>query len=730
MNIRKKVTDIDKITRLIKLGLVIVFFVTFLTAVAALFDKDNEGEASIGSFGTKDFNEGWTLMYNGESSEVTLPMYVPAKSGEEIILSNTLPKNLSNGMSLMVRASMEDIIIYIDGKKREEYSSNSLRRMSYYIPSAYVVTGIDSYDSGKQVTIHLTVKSKGSLNAVTIGHGNNGWFKIIKDGLPVNFIALLAFLSGILITVTSLFLGKRYRTNSAGYLGLLVMDVTLWMFSESVLRQLIFLKPSMSQYFSYITLELIGALACLYFDSVQHRVYHKTYLLLEGIMLVQILVNIALSALGICELYVTLPFAHVMEAVCAFVVVINVIRDVRSGRISTYKKSVIGVIFFIALSLVELARFYFSEFVIFGGYMCIGLIGLMAATIAQTVSDVFAESREHELQRAQMTNNTIETIAGAIDARDEYTGGHSERVGFYAQRLAREVADKYGFTEEDIRRIGYIGMVHDIGKIGVAESVLNKAGKLTNEEFSLMKRHAEIGYELMSSMGSEIEGILDGIRYHHERFDGKGYPDGLAGNDIPLVARILCLADSYDAMTSNRVYRKRLTNDEVKNELIRCSGAQFDPDLTKVFIKLIDMGELRESTVEGMAVNERGEVLESARLEDRMQRDTAAGIKIIHPSHVRMLSYLIKLMEKKGMDYRVMFIGPAGAENMTEDELAAARKNLANIVSENITNRDVSIRYTDRQSIAALYDRTDDEERTFKDIIMKAYPDTVIEDLT
>ena len=729
MDREKKENMIDHLTKIIKLGLVVIFFITFVTVIIALVDPDNEGEAETGSFGTKDFNEGWTLTYKGDNTQISLPAYVPAASGEELIISNTLPKNLSNGMSLMVRASMEDVVIYIDGRKRGEYSSNSFRNMSYYIPSAYIVTGIDGHDSGKPVAIHITVKSRGSINAVTIGHGNNGWFKVIRNGLPVNFIALLAFFSGILITVTSLLLGRKYRTNSAGYLGLLVMDVTLWMFSESILRQLIFSRPSMSQFFSYITLELIGALACLYFDSMQHRIYHRRYLIMEGIMLVQIVVNILLSLTGICELYVTLPIMHVMEAVCAVLVIVNIITDIRTGRVSTYKKSVIGVVFFIALSLVELARFYFSEFVIFGGYMCVGLIGLMAATIAQTVSDVIAESREHERKRAEMTNNTIETIAGAIDARDEYTGGHSERVGFYAQRLAREMAERFEFTEEDILRIGYIGMVHDIGKIGVAESVLNKAGKLTNEEYSLMKRHAEIGYELMGSMGSEIEGILDGIRYHHERFDGNGYPDGLSGKDIPLVARILCLADSYDAMTSNRVYRKRLSKEEVKNELIHCAGTQFDPDLTEIFIKLIDGGQLRESTVEGMAVNERGEVLGSALLEDRMQRDMQDGIRIIHPSHVRMLCYLIKLMEKKGKDYKVMFIGPERGETMTDDELAAARKSISNAVSDNITGHDVSIRYTDRLGIVAVYDRSTEEIRGFKETILIACPETSIEDL-
>ena len=150
------------------------------------------------------------------------------------------------------------------------------------------------------------------------------------------------------------------------------------------------------------------------------------------------------------------------------------------------------------------------------------------------------------------------------------------------------MAADYDFTEEDIRRIRYIGLVHDIGKIGVPDNVLNKAGKLTDEEFDAMKQHTVIGYEIMKSMGNSIEGLLGGIRHHHERFDGSGYPDHLADAEIPLEARIIAIADSYDAMTTNRVYRRRLTDEQVKEELIKGAGTQFDPALVEIFIGLLD----------------------------------------------------------------------------------------------------------------------------------------------
>lgn len=717
----------DLLTAWVKVGLILMLVITILMMFIATVDSNTKGEASIGSFGTKDFNEGWLLTQNDITNTVSLPAYVDSSLGDEIIISNTLPSNISNGMSLMVRASMQDVVIYIDGRLREEYSSNSTFDMSQFLPSAYVVTELNGRDAGKDITIHITVKNKGSINAISYGHGNNVWFPVIKNGLWVNILAVIELISGALASLSAYALGKKYRTQATGYLGLLMMDVSLWMLSESTLRQIIFTRPSMSQYFSYMTLELIGALACMYFDAVQHGIYHKRYVIAEAMVLLQILINITLHITGTAEFYQTLAFTHVLEAACAVLVIVNLVTDAKYGRIASYRMSAIGALVFVGFSVCELIFFYASKFRNhFGVFICSGLLALLIFTVIQMVMDVLAMFREKDKIRMDMTGRTIETIAGAIDARDEYTGGHSERVGLYAQALARQMADEYAFSEEDILRIHYIGLIHDMGKIGVADSVLNKAGKLTDEEFSLMKKHSEIGYEIMSSLGEEIEGALDGIRYHHERFDGRGYPDGLSGEDIPLIARILCLADSYDAMTSNRVYRKRLTREEVIGELRKCSGTQFDPKLADIFISLLESGKISEVTIDGLAAGSMGEALESAKLEGRLQSDLQAGEKIIHPSHVRMLCYMIKLMEKKDKQYTVMFIGVDDNPQKNESEVASARRKITSIVTESITEHDINIRYNERLNVVALFDRTDEEVETFADMIRARFPESYI----
>ena len=134
--------------------------------------------------------------------------------------------------------------------------------------------------------------------------------------------------------------------------------------------------------------------------------------------------------------------------------------------------------------------------------------------------------------------------------------------------------------------------MHDIGKIGVPDSVLNKNGRLTDEEFELMKKHTIIGYDILKNI-DYIPNLREGVRSHHERWDGRGYPDGLKGEQIPLFARILCIADSYDAMTTDRVYRKKLDKATVLSELEKNSGKQFDPDLSKIFIGMINSGVVK-----------------------------------------------------------------------------------------------------------------------------------------
>lgn len=175
----------------------------------------------------------------------------------------------------------------------------------------------------------------------------------------------------------------------------------------------------------------------------------------------------------------------------------------------------------------------------------------------------------------------IHSLTSAVDAKDTYTCGHSERVALLTRQLAREMK----LPEATVERFYMAGLLHDVGKIGVPERVLQKEGKLTDDEFALIKKHPEIGARILGDV-KQIEDIIPGVLHHHERWDGRGYPYGLSGKGIPLMGRVLCLADSFDAMTSNRTYRKALPLEVAIAEIQRSAGTQFDPELAEVFINI------------------------------------------------------------------------------------------------------------------------------------------------
>lgn len=176
---------------------------------------------------------------------------------------------------------------------------------------------------------------------------------------------------------------------------------------------------------------------------------------------------------------------------------------------------------------------------------------------------------------------TIRAMSGALDAKDRYTRGHSDRVAY----LSAETARVLGLSDEEVERVRIAGIVHDVGKIGVPESVLCKPGRLTDEEFEKIKKHPEIGFRILEGIPG-LQDILPGVLHHHERYDGRGYPHGLAGEDVPLLARIIGVADTFDAMSSNRAYRSKMSREVVLAEIAKCSGTQFDPAVAEAFLRL------------------------------------------------------------------------------------------------------------------------------------------------
>lgn len=243
-----------------------------------------------------------------------------------------------------------------------------------------------------------------------------------------------------------------------------------------------------------------------------------------------------------------------------------------------------GVTIYLAAAAPDLSQDSISANVILTAfaYILISFIFLSTITLLKNIvneQDIKIESEKN----VTLTSDMIKALVKTIDAKDPYTNGHSVRVAEYSKMIAEQ---EYSDTQK-IQNIHNIALLHDIGKIAIPDEIINKPGKLTDEEYNLIKAHTITGAQILSEISSYPD-LINGAKYHHERYDGKGYPCGLKGEEIPEIAAIIGVADAYDAMTSNRSYRRMLPQEVVRNEISKGLGTQFHPKWGKIILRLID----------------------------------------------------------------------------------------------------------------------------------------------
>lgn len=676
------------------------------------FFVPNPGDPKISEVETQSYNSGWELTVEGESekSVINLPITQNNLIGKTVHLKKQLSSDITDHMVICTRSSQNDLYVYVNGELRNSHASGNYEMMSYNLPSAYVFVDISKFDAGAEIEIVQFMKTSGVLNEVTIGYSGNITYSIFKNHLLLFVIACIMVILGAITIIMYLLLSRKLISNSSiCYVGALNLVMGLWLLSESALRQWMFASFANTDISSYLIIEVVGIVAALYFDSIQEHRYRKIFTVCELVMLGQIVLNVILALTGIAAQYQTLMFSHIWMGVAIAVCMGTLINDIRKRHIKKYPITALGFLVFMGLAVAELVQFYNDRRHTLGLYLSLGLILLMFFTLSQIIVDELKNLKQKMQIREEFTLYTIETVANSIDAKDKYTGGHSARVASYAKTLATAVAKKYHFTDEDIQNIHYIGLMHDIGKIAIPDTILNKTGALTNDEFTLMKQHVNVGANMLHYISS-MSMLPDGVKYHHERFDGKGYPDGLKGEDIPIVARILCLADSYDAMTSNRIYRRRLSDTQVREEIKRCAGTQFDPYLADVFCSLIDSGEMSAITHNGLETDPKGIPYQASVLESLVHKtNEIICYKITNPEHIRMACYLAKIAEQNDQKIDIYLVGfwDKFAKSIRPDDLFEYMKTVKNAAQKMIDVHDIILDFTLDKVFIMFYNKSD-----------------------
>lgn len=689
-----------------------------VSVLAFLYGKffPNAGDPYIGNYDIYSLDTDWAMTIEGEDgAPVMVDMGISRNDliGKTLILKHSLPETIENNMVVAFRSSMNDIYIYVDGSIRSVYTTKNYSDRDFDLPSAYVFCDVSNEDAGKEVSMKMYMKTTGNLNPVIYGYSGNIFYALHESAQPIIFTGSTLMIIGFLVIIAYLFL--KMRSKAPGYLlhiGELSLTMGLWMLSESRLRQWFFASQLPSRLYSYITIELLGVFACLFFDSVQEKRYHKVYTICEVVLLCQLTANIILAYTGIVSLYTTLVISHIESGITAAIVIVLVLRDIIKKQTGHYRAIIIGIILFLISAAGEMISFYVNRMAALGLFLSVGVILLVFCTVIQMIINEMRRSADRIKDQERFTLNTLEAFADSIDTRDEYTGGHSYRVAEYASRLARALSHRYHLTENDITEIHYIGLMHDIGKIAIPESILNCSGKISDEEFTIVKQHVIIGEQLLISM-QHSQTLLDGIRFHHERYDGSGYPDGLKENEIPLVARILAIADSYDAMTSERVFREPMTGAMAKAEILACAGSQFDPEIAHVFCNLIDRKIIYPIKYSGLERSNKGVPLQSSMLEFLLRKDTLSGIEhtICEPSHVRVGCFIAKAAERNNSKVDIYLVGFSDTD-VNEDNAFDLGKRLVKIketLRESATLHDLILDYTPEKLLLIYIDRKDSD---------------------
>lgn len=529
---------------------------------------------------------------DGSSEKITVPGRYSVSPEDTMVITSTLPEDYDSN-TLAVRSSLQSVRFYIDGKLRSEYDTKDTRLAGKNSTSRYVFCKTSDADAGKELRIELRTNTKqysGVVNTVYCGDKTDIWeFLFTQYGMET-IIAFFLLFASVITIIFSIMLGLIYHTKfDMEYLGWCMLMGSIWMLGESKFRQLLVPHSSALATLCFIILMLSPLPVLFYADQVQHRKYRRLYLPIGWLAIFNFIISTILHLTGILDYIETLFVSHAILLLTVFAVLFTFALDIKKDKKRRNLLAFIGLLAATVSVMIEGISTYFVVS-LSGIFVGIGMIILFSLNVLRTAGNIHMmelrrqkkELAKRKRQLEKVSLQMIQTLSTTIEAKDEYARGHSHRVAEYAALIAGEL----GWSSEEIMNLKYAAHLHDIGKIGIPDMLLNKPARLTPEEYSVIKEHTVIGAEILKNI-SLIPHVAEVARSHHEHYDGTGYPDGLAGEDIPLSARIVAIADSYDAMNSRRIYRNALPPEKIFEEIENNRGIQFDPELADIFLKLL-----------------------------------------------------------------------------------------------------------------------------------------------
>ncbi|MBR0410065.1 MAG: HD-GYP domain-containing protein [Eubacterium sp.] len=484
--------------------------------------------------------------------------------------------------------------VYADGRCIYTYRPTIPRRLgrSY---GMYVHT-IAIPEDTEVLGLHLEPvfpDTSAALGDVLIEDGGQYMNNLFRRNLPAFGRSSVILFIGLLFLTIGIF-GKTIM-NTAGLdfisFGLLCILIGFTGYNDTLLLQVMTRHPALIRVITYVCQIFLPYPAIAFFASAagdsRSRLVPSSLIL----CLANFAMQVMLTYLGISDYYYLVYISHGIIAMAFVATAYLLIRAIRQDEIQKelLRCLIIGLFSCTIGVGMDILRYYFYQSY---GSTSYTRIGVLVFTLSMGVY-LFREQTWALLQKQRENMTLITEITAAfakvIDMKDSYTNGHSFRVASYTEMLAREL----GYDDETAEKYYRIALLHDVGKIGVPGEVLNKPGKLTEEEYDIVKSHTSKGYDVLKDISIMPE-LATGARSHHERPDGRGYPNGLKDGEIPRVAQIIAVADCFDAMYSNRPYRNRMNFEKAVSIIREVSGTQLTPDVVDAFLRLVEKGKFRD----------------------------------------------------------------------------------------------------------------------------------------
>ncbi|MGN0155318.1 MAG: HD domain-containing phosphohydrolase [Lachnospiraceae bacterium] len=580
--------------------LAVILQVVLIVIIVGFFQVDN---MTLARGDVYSFDQGWTLSYpDGKTVQIeTLPYHSTCKAGDTLTMEIKVPEQYY-GKTIFFLSADKELLVRMDGKEIYSFGKNDKRLFGHTPGSVYNFIDIPEHcDEGiLQIEMVSAYDNYAAyLSNMRIADRDVAILQILKENMFNIVCSVILFFTGALLLILAL-LQRLSGKKGQGmlYLGTLLAWAALYYAIETKILHILYGNQTLYSVMIFSFLLCMPMLLILYYMQLGSCENNKSYQIVLILTFCNIGIQIILQVLNIKDFMDMVFLSHILIFVTIFVVLFNYMSVAKREHEKTIWLEMSALLFMGGGSLIDLCRTYAIKVGDLGKFSRYGttIYGLLMVFLhirrmvlnATEEAEANKQYLENEVSRKtkqlqDMFGQSVNALSSAVDAKDRYTNGHSRRVAGYSRMLA----ERMGLDKEKQNEIYFAGLLHDVGKIRIPDGIINKEGKLTEEEFDCIKLHPVAGYHILKGI-SAFSMIAVGAKYHHERYDGKGYPNGLTGENIPLVARIIGVADAYDAMTSNRSYRDILPQEVVRQEIVNGKGTQFDPLVADIMLEIID----------------------------------------------------------------------------------------------------------------------------------------------